>query len=276
MKSGVIIFFISLLSVSVIAQIDEQTIISSGAQCGNGVREMFEPCDPSSSADNADLCPEIGKIAGIAMVCRKEICSCLPRKYIVCGDHHTGGNEMCESDDKNYCADAGTLLNAKLECNPKSCLCRAAEGAIPKPEVNLTNLTVSLCGNRHVDDSEQCDPPGRQCSFEDKEGVCADDCSCTPLETEEGTTDDNATVQVLQSEQPSVEESLRETQTEEISEESVDEEVEAEEESAGVVSDATYTVVLIMLVVVFIVGLAFGSYFIYRKSQIGNFGDDEQ
>ncbi|MBI4140536.1 hypothetical protein HY485_01720, partial [Candidatus Woesearchaeota archaeon] len=245
----VVLFFIVLLSVSVYAQIDEETITDSGAQCGNGVRDAFEPCDPSSNESGADLCPEIGKIAGIAMVCREEICSCLPRKYIVCGDHHTGGNEMCEADDTDYCADVGNLLNAKLECNSKSCLCRAVEGAIAKPEVPVENVSESLCGNRHVDENEQCDPPGRQCSNENVDGVCGDDCSCQPLPGDEVVVEEN--VSVL-SEPPVAEEQSQEAKTEQVAEE---ETVDADEESADVVSDATYTVVLIMLVVVFIVGL---------------------
>ena len=275
MKSGVLFFFIMVLSFSVFAQIDERTITDSGAVCGNGVRDTFEPCDISSSADDADLCPAIGKVAGIAMVCRKELCSCLPRKYIVCGDHHTTGNEMCEADDKNHCADVSSLLGAKLECNSKSCLCSAAEDAFVKPEVNASNnasnLTQSLCGNQQVDGQEQCDPPGRQCSFEQVDGVCADDCSCKPLHSDEPVApENNASVQPVLSEQPVVEEPLQQTETKDVVEE-----VDVGEESADVVSDATYTVVLIMLVVVFIVGLAFGSYFIYKKSQIGNFEPNE-
>jgi len=274
MRLVLFVCLVLLLSIPVFAQIDSDTIVDSGAKCGNGVREPFEPCDLSSSADDADKCPQIGAVLKIAMVCRTELCSCLPRKYIICGDKHTKGNEVCDTPDVDYCPQVSDILGAKVECNSKTCLCKAAEGAIVKPEVPEVNITELLCGNRQVDNDEECDPPGRQCSFEGVDGVCADDCSCKALASED---------ELLSSEQSVVEPlngSIKTSVETASSENSVDDSspptaMSTREtefvEPAEVVSDTTYTIILIVLVVVFILGLAFGSFFMYKRSQVGDF-----
>lgn len=278
------LFFLLILSAAVYAQIDADTITKSGAVCGNGKREAFEPCDLSSNASDNDLCPQIGKAAGIAMVCRAELCSCLPRKYIVCGDKHTTGNEMCEAADKDYCPKVSELLGAKVECNAKTCLCKATADSLfeVKAAEPAANLTKSLCGNRQVDANEECDPPGRMCTFGKTIGICSQSCRCEELKDSET---ENATATNSSASPANVSAVTTNSSAESNVSAQKAEEPQAKADSASLtdspanvnsgVSDTTYTVILIVLVVLFIIALAVGSFFIYKRSQIGDFGDPE-
>lgn len=263
------IFFFTIFSAVVFAQIEQQTIDSSGAKCGNGIRETYEPCDRSSNASDWDMCPQIGKILKIAMVCdhREEKCTCQPTKYIICEDKHTTGNELCDPPGPDFCPQVGELMGAKLECNKKTCICKASSEAVfEKPaQVNLTNLSASLCGNRNIDGKEECDPPGRLCTFAGTAGICSDACKCKEVGSDEEnkTTKENTTV----SESQNVS-NVDNSKSSEITapKGSIQEIIEAD---SGV-SDTTYTVILIIFVILFIISLAVGSYFIFKRSSIGD------
>lgn len=275
-----VVFVIILSSASVVAQIDSGAIVSSGAVCGNGKRELLEPCDLSSKQEDNDLCSQIGKSAGIAMVCRAELCYCLPRKYIVCGDKHTTGNEMCDAGDKDFCPTVSNLTGAPLECNTKSCLCKPSGdfflGLSSKKSEEPANLSKSSCGNRDLDAGEECDPPGRMCTYKTKVGVCSDACVCEELKDDDDagvvenstvvngsvvvqSNSSNETVAPVVEQKPDVVEPESGSLSEALAKTGEDD------------SDSAYTVLLIVLVVVFVAALAVGSFFIYRKSQIGNF-----
>ena len=305
MKQFFYIIALLLFSFDVFAQIDNDAIVSSGAVCNNGKREPLEPCDLSSEQADNDLCPQIGKIAGIAMVCRRELCYCLPKKYIRCDDKHTTGNEMCDASDKDYCRAVGGLVGAPLECNFKSCLCKpSGDFFLGTAGVNKTdaaaNLTLSSCGNRVLEHSEECDPPGRACIYKTKDGICSDSCICEELNdeaesgagnvsaadnsednvTESGAIVSNATAGFVVDEQKSDASVPQDNKTvvlqEDVSVADSLPETKVEAIADSGISDSAYTVLLIVLVIVFIIALAVGSFFIYRKSQIGNFPESKE
>ena len=214
------------------------------------------------------MCPQIGKILKIAMVCdhREEKCTCQPTKYIICEDKHTTGNELCDPPGPDFCPQVGELMGAKLECNKKTCICKASSDAIfeKSAPVNLTNLTQSLCGNRDIDGKEQCDPPGRLCTFAGTAGICSEDCKCKEIggDEENKTSEVNITVANTQN-------SSQDLKSSEII--APKGEIQEIIETDSGVSDTTYTVILIILVIFFILGLAIGSYFIFKRSEVGDF-----
>lgn len=270
-----LLLILFLLSSTVYAQIDADSATKTGAVCGNKIREPLEPCDKTSTASDNDLCPAIGKVLKIAMICYPEECTCLPRKYIVCGDKHTKGNEICDPPDADYCPEVGKILGTKVECNTKTCLCKATASTLPEaPKTsNQTNLTQALCGNRQIDENEQCDPPGRMCTSESEVGICSETCTCEEVK-DETNTKDNSTQETQNSEQNATTNTTiaEEQKNEDPAKEQKTSNIETETNSG--ISDTTYTVLLIILIVIFIVAMGIGSYFIYKRSQIGDL--DEQ
>ena len=267
--------FLLLSSIVVYAQIDIDSITKSGAKCGNGIREPYESCDKSSNSTDKDICPQIGNILKTTLVCNPDACACFqPRKTIRCGDKHTTGTEICDPPGTDFCPKVAEFINISLECNKDTCSCKAPTGAFVSLASDVKpaeNLTKSLCGNRQIDESEHCDPPGRMCSFAGTIGICSDDCKCKEVDTDavntvaenlSNATTPNDSVQTNVTVQSESENKDDKTVYDSKISEIVD------EKDSGV-SDTTYTVVLIVLVVVFIVGLAVGSFFIYKRSQIG-------
>ena len=132
-------------------------------KCGNGIREGYELCEPDSAYD---LCPSIGKVLKIAMVCDERNCACLPN-IKDCGNGIPEGSEMCETDEKgfdfNMCGNISNIIGLPLKCDLESCDC-VAEGLAVK---------VSYCGDDVLEGYEDCEvdqhcPTGRVCQ----------NCSC--------------------------------------------------------------------------------------------------
>ena len=137
----------------IVAELTEQ-------KCGNGIREGYELCEPDTAYD---LCPGIGKVLKIAMVCYEKTCACLPdRSAKDCGNGIQEGVEMCESDKKgvqwDFCPNISQIIGMPLKCDHESCDC-IAEG-LP--------YVISYCGDNKVEGNEDCEsnedcPKGRTC-----------------------------------------------------------------------------------------------------------------
>lgn len=239
--------FLLVFSSFGMAQITKESVEQIGAICGNKIREPAEACDKTSNASDNDFCPTIGKILNIpAMVCYDKECSCLPRRYIRCGDGHTTGNEACEEGDVDYCPRISETLGTRLECDKTQCLCKAIKN-IEEKEADTVNLTQSLCGNHNVDTGEECDPSGRLCTKDTIQGVCSENCTCTLL-------DDQPTILPTQEPQPT---QSPQKEPEPTLEPVID---------SGI-SDTTYTVILVFVVLFFLASLGIGSYLLFKRSQ---------
>jgi hypothetical protein len=152
-----------LLASSVTASVIASTLTEQ--KCGNGIKEGYELCEPDTAYD---LCPSIGRVLKIAMVCDERNCACLPGESAKdCGNGIKEGVEMCENDKKNaswdFCPNISQIIGLPLKCDPESCDCVAA-GAPVK---------ISYCGDGKVEGNEDCEvdddcPRGRTCQ----------NCSC--------------------------------------------------------------------------------------------------
>jgi len=144
------------------------SVISSSLteqKCGNGLREGYELCEPDTAYD---LCPSIGRVLKIAMVCDERNCACLPGESAKdCGNHILEGVEMCDPGEKevpvDYCPNISQIIGLPLKCDTASCDC-VAEGLAYK---------ISYCGDAKVEGYEDCEadddcPTGRTC----------DNCTC--------------------------------------------------------------------------------------------------
>ncbi len=138
-------------------------------KCGNGIREGYELCEPDTVFD---LCPSIGKILKIAMVCNDATCNCLPdRSAKDCGNHILEGVEMCDPGTKeefvDYCPNVSMAIGIPLMCDNKTCDC------IPSGP----RIVLSTCGDGKVEGNEDCEsdddcPKSRKC----------ENCTCTRVE----------------------------------------------------------------------------------------------
>jgi hypothetical protein len=137
-------------------------------KCGNGVREGYEVCEPDTAYD---LCPSIGKLLKIAMVCNEMTCNCLPdRSAKDCGNNIREGVEMCDPGKKatvDFCANVSMALGINLVCDTKTCDC------IPSGPI----IKLSTCGDSKVEGNEDCEededcPKGRECQ----------NCTCIRVE----------------------------------------------------------------------------------------------
>ncbi len=139
-------------------------------KCGNGIREGYELCEPDTVFD---LCPSIGKILKIAMVCDERYCNCLPgRSAKACGNQILEGVEMCDPGTKeelvDYCPNVSMAIGIPLVCDNNTCDC------IPSGP----RIVLSTCGDDKVEGNEDCeedsDCPGtRKC----------ENCTCVRVET---------------------------------------------------------------------------------------------
>jgi len=143
-------------------------IFRSGAQCGNGVLNNGETCDPP--ADN--VCPG----------------ACLPNcQCPICGDNQMNQpSEQCDgTDDANCpgqctpsCACGATCGNNLVEFG-EQCDGTATNGQCP-PSACQANCTCGpFCGNDTIDPGEQCD--GSASNGQCPASACQADCTCGPF-----------------------------------------------------------------------------------------------
>lgn len=140
-------------------------------KCGNGKHEGYELCEPDTAFD---LCPAIGKLLKIAMVCDERNCACLPDKSAKdCGNQIREGVEMCDPGEKeepiDFCPNISAAIGLPLKCDTSTCDC------VPEGPPVL----VAYCGDGKVEGYEDCEadedcPKSRYC----------DNCSCVLRETE--------------------------------------------------------------------------------------------
>jgi hypothetical protein len=149
---------LTLLSAAVFASVIPSELTEQ--KCGNGIREGYELCEPDTAYD---LCPSIGKILKIAMVCNENTCNCLPdRSAKDCGNQILEGVEMCDPGTKeppiDFCPNISMALGISLKCDPKTCDC------IPTGPI----IKLSTCGDGKIEGNENCEndsdcPMGRSC-----------------------------------------------------------------------------------------------------------------
>jgi hypothetical protein len=140
-------------------------------KCGNKIREGYELCEPDTPYD---ICPAIGKLLKIAMVCNEVNCACLPGESAKdCGNQIREGVEMCDPGTKepavDFCSNITSAIGLPLKCDEKTCDCVPA--GLP--------VVLSTCGDEKIEGNEDCEgdedcPKGRVC----------DNCSCVRKDAE--------------------------------------------------------------------------------------------
>ncbi len=149
MKYAVVIGLVLLLASMASAQIvlTEKDLLET--ECGDGVREGFEMCEPETEFD---FCEAAGKVLGIVMVCNEKTCDCLPTRKD-CGNQIREGAEFCdpgEKEDKeenDFCDELSDVIGQKVLCDDKTCLCKP-DTAYVKPAV---------CGDGKIEKQEECE-----------------------------------------------------------------------------------------------------------------------
>ncbi len=157
------LFTICILLCALFASAAYASVITASLteqKCGNGKKEGYELCEPDTAYD---LCPSIGKVLKLAMVCDERNCACLPdRTAKDCGNGIVEGVEMCESDKKgaqwDFCPNISQIIGLPLKCDLESCDCVAS--GLP--------VKLSACGDEKVEGNEDCEvdddcPTGRTC-----------------------------------------------------------------------------------------------------------------
>ncbi len=140
----------------------------SGAQCGNGMVDAGETCDPP--ADGA--CPG----------------ECLPNcQCPVCGDDQVNqGTEQCDGSDDSACpgqCQPGCTCSSSCGNNTiefgEECDGSAVGGDCPPVNCQPDCTCGPFCGNGTVDGSEECDggAPGGDCPA----SACQPNCTCGPF-----------------------------------------------------------------------------------------------
>jgi hypothetical protein len=141
-----LILAFSVLAISASASVIPDALTEQ--KCGNGIREGYELCEPDTAYD---LCPSIGKLLKIAMVCNEYTCACLPgRSAKDCGNNIREGVEMCDPGKKatvDFCGNVSMAVGIPLACDPVSCDC------IPTGP----KIILSTCGDSKVEGNEDCE-----------------------------------------------------------------------------------------------------------------------
>jgi len=154
---AILVFALSALVLSASASVIPASLTEQ--KCGNGIREGYEVCEPGTAYD---LCPSIGRLLKIAMVCNEQTCNCLPdRSAKDCGNNIIEGAEMCDPGKRptpDYCPNVSMALGIALVCDPKTCDC------IPSGPI----IRLSTCGDGKVEGDEDCEsdedcPRTRKC-----------------------------------------------------------------------------------------------------------------
>jgi len=125
-----------ILGIVQVCRSEECRCIIDRMDCGNGIREGAEWCDPGEETkDNPeenDLCPELSGLLGRNMTCNPDTCLCSAQDNLienaVCGDGKIEYNEECENNSD---------CEHGKEC--KNCKC-----LIEIPEMNKTELDEML------------------------------------------------------------------------------------------------------------------------------------
>ncbi|MBD3361871.1 hypothetical protein GF358_03710 [Candidatus Woesearchaeota archaeon] len=121
-----------ILGIVQVCRSETCTCIIDRMDCGNGIREGAEWCDPGEKIkddpEKNDLCPQLSELLGRNMTCNPDSCLCKAATSILesvtCGDGKIEYNEQCEEDSD---CDAGK------EC--KNCKC-----LIKVPEMNQSEI----------------------------------------------------------------------------------------------------------------------------------------
>ena len=153
---GLLLLLASVASAQVI--LTEQELLET--ECGDGVREGFEMCEPETEFD---FCEAAGKVLGIVMVCSEKTCDCLPTRKD-CGNQIREGTEYCDPgkketpEENDFCDELSDVINQTVLCDPASCFC--------KPEKPY--ITPATCGDGKIEKDEECE--------EDKDCIAGFDC----------------------------------------------------------------------------------------------------
>lgn len=168
-----LLLLFALISASASASIIPKKLTEQ--KCGNGVREGYELCEPGTAFD---ICPAIGRLLKVAMVCNEVDCSCLPNTKD-CGNQIHEGVEMCDPGEKeepiDFCPNVSNAIGLPLECDTATCDC------VPKGPA----VIISYCGDEKVEGNEDCEvdddcPKGRTC--QNCSCIRVDDLNLTPIE----------------------------------------------------------------------------------------------
>lgn len=112
--------------------------------CGNGIREGAEWCDPGDKerepVEKNDICPKLSELLNRSMACNKETCLCKATTdltaNVTCGDGKVEFREECEAD--SGCTDGKECKSCKcitrLEINQSEIIEKLSESDIPSPE----------------------------------------------------------------------------------------------------------------------------------------------
>lgn len=125
-----------ILTIVQVCRAESCACIPDRMECGNGIRESAEWCDPGDKtkeeAEKNDLCPQLSELLNRSMACNKETCLCRATTdltaNITCGNGLVEFREECEADSD--CTDG-------KEC--KSCKC-----LVKIPGMNQTVLDTLL------------------------------------------------------------------------------------------------------------------------------------
>jgi hypothetical protein len=119
--------------------------LSDRMDCGNGIREGAEWCDPGDEAkepvEKNDLCPKLSELLNRSMACNKDTCLCKATTDITanvtCGDGQIGFREECEQDsdcdEGKECSNSCKCIT-KLEINQSELAEKLSQSDIPAPE----------------------------------------------------------------------------------------------------------------------------------------------
>ncbi len=134
-----------ILTIVQVCRSESCACIPDRMECGNGIREGAEWCDPGDgtkeAADENDLCPKLSDLLNRSMACNKDTCLCKATTdltaNVTCGDNVIGFREECESDSD--CTDGKECSNSckcitKLDINQSEIIAKLGESDIPSPE----------------------------------------------------------------------------------------------------------------------------------------------
>lgn len=121
----IILFVVLLMMVNSVSAVIDHSLTNKLNGCGNKERDGYELCEPGT---DFNLCPQIGKLLKIAMVCYEKTCGCLPVKIVDCKNKVREGNEGCQEGIEDLCPEVEKIVGKPLKCNPQTCFCELREG----------------------------------------------------------------------------------------------------------------------------------------------------
>jgi len=153
---GMLVLLASMASAQIVITENERL----ETDCGDGILEGFEMCEPDTEFDH---CEAAGKLLGIVMVCNEKTCDCLPTRKD-CGNQIREGAEYCDpgqkedAEENDFCDELSEVINKTVACDKTTCLC--------KPEKPY--IKPAICGDEKVEKDEECE--------EDKDCIAGFDC----------------------------------------------------------------------------------------------------